>query len=37
MDIITISGRDVRCQEAKEALLALVPVSKVVSFGLIVF
>lgn len=30
MDIITISGRDVRCQEAKEALLALVPVTRTI-------
>uniref|UniRef100_A0A0N5A8M1 Vigilin n=1 Tax=Syphacia muris TaxID=451379 RepID=A0A0N5A8M1_9BILA len=30
-DIITISGRDVRCQEAKEALLAMVPVTKIVN------
>lgn len=30
LDVITLSGRDVRCEEAKQALLALVPISKAV-------
>lgn len=30
LDLITLSGRDVRCEEAKQALLALVPISKTV-------
>ena len=34
-DRVTISGRDTKCEAAKEALLALVPISKQVSRGVI--
>lgn len=30
LDLITISGRDVRCEEAKQALIALIPITKTV-------
>lgn len=37
LDTITISGRDTRCKEAAEALKALIPVTKTVSFRAILF